>query len=79
MGVTGHGGGLATPRSADQPPPGLMGVADPPPSQMEVAEPPLYIFPFFFKKKSLKIKNHIFFSNRYPYSFINFTMCPMWF
>jgi hypothetical protein len=45
MGVAGHGGGLATPRPADRPPPGLMGEADPPPSQMEVAEPPLYIFP----------------------------------
>jgi hypothetical protein len=62
MGVTGHGGGLATPRSADQPPPGLMGVADPPPSQMEVAEPPLYIFPFFFlKKKALKLRTTFFF------------------
>jgi hypothetical protein len=44
MGVVGHGGGLATLRPADRPPPGLMGVADPPPSQMEVADPPLYIF-----------------------------------
>jgi hypothetical protein len=44
MGVTGHRGGLATPRPADRPPPGLMGVANPPPSQMEVAEPTLYIF-----------------------------------
>jgi hypothetical protein len=62
MGVTGHGGGLATPRPADRPPPGLMGVADPPPSQMEVAEPP-YIFShnLFIFLKSLKIKNHIFF------------------
>jgi hypothetical protein len=48
MGVTGHRGGLATPKPADRPPPGLMGVADPPPSQMEVADPPLYIFPYFF-------------------------------
>jgi hypothetical protein len=45
MRVAGQGGGLATPRPADRPPPGLMGVADPPPSQMEVAESPLYIFP----------------------------------
>jgi len=45
MGVTGHGGGLATPRPADRPPLGLMGLADPPPSHMEVAEPPLYILP----------------------------------
>jgi hypothetical protein len=64
MGVTGHRGGLATPRPADRPPPGLMGVADPPPSQMEVAEPPLFIYLFifiYFFKEALKLRTTFFF------------------
>jgi hypothetical protein len=66
MGVAGHEGGLATPRSADRPPPGLMGVANPPPSQMEVAEPPL------------KINKYIFFNHKWYFVHKQYLVCLFW-